>query len=104
MRQTKREELTIQQYLSGCHCKSIFFSSGGCLLALTKEQEGSALIFPSGYNKVNIRNHYNIIRHYDTETDELIEVQIRQPVDEYNFNPICYMMYPTGTFVSDDGA
>lgn len=98
MRETKREVLTIEQYLKGCNCSCIFFNAGGCTLLMTDSEEQSALIYPSG-TKVGLTNNLTIIRHYDTETDDLIEVEIREPVGEYNYNKVFYMMKPTGVFV-----
>lgn len=98
VRETKREELTIEQYLRGCNCDIITFSAGGYNLLLTKE--GSGLNAANGIQGViKLPNKFKIIRHYDVETDDLIEIEIREPIGDYNYKKIFYMMRPTGTFI-----
>jgi hypothetical protein len=92
---TKKESLTIDQYLKGCNCQTIYFNAGGCTLVLTNlEGEHSKLIqSDSGYEML-LGNDLTINRFYKEKNDKLIEIQIKA-----EYGHLFYMMYPTGTFV-----
>lgn len=99
MRNTKREELTIDQYLRGCNCSVIIFTSGGFNLILTEQGSG---LNPGNTGIEGIKklpNSFKIIRHYDEKTDDLIEVEIREPIGDYNYKKLFYMTKPTGVFI-----
>ena len=98
VRETTREELTIDQYLKGCGCDIITFTAGGYNLLLTRQ--GSGLSATNGIQgSMKLPNHFKIIRFYDKETDDLIEVQVREPIGEYNYKELFYLMRPTGAFI-----
>ena len=98
MIETKRESTTIQEYLRGCNCSVISFKAGGYMFIMTDSEEQSAIVQQDG-TKLSLTNNLIIIRHYDIETDELIEVEVREPIGEYSYNKAFYMMRPTGMFI-----
>jgi hypothetical protein len=92
----KKESLTIDQYLNGCNCQTIYFNAGGCTLVLTNlEDEHSKLIYPTPDNKEMLLGNDLTITRFSTEkNNKLIEIQIKA-----EYGHLFYMMYPTGTFV-----
>lgn len=95
MQDLKREELTIEQYLKGCHCSEIYFQAGGCTLIMT--EEGSKLIRPDT-TEMLLGNDLKIVRFSRVFDDKLIEVRIKSDV----YGGIFYLMEPTGTFVHEE--
>lgn len=93
-----REELTIEQYLRGCNCSIITFTSGGWYLILTEHGSGLNPGNTSIEGVIQLPNSYKIIRHYDDNSD-LIEIEVRRPIGEYNYKKLFYMTRPTGTFI-----
>ena len=94
-----REETTIEEYLNGCRCSVITFTAGGWNLVLTEQGSGMNPGNTHIEDVIKLPNHYKIIRHYDDITHDLIEVQIREPIGEYNYKELFYLMKPTGTFI-----
>lgn len=99
VRETERIEMTIDEYLKSCHCSTISFSAGGNVLFMTLDE--SAIIYPS-VHKVRIKNDLILIRHFDKETDELIEIQVERKINETKIREkLFYMMYPSGFFMHE---
>jgi hypothetical protein len=96
-----REETTIDGYLKGCSCSVITFTAGGWYLILTEQGSGLNPGNTGIEGVIKLPNHFKIIRHYDDNHD-LIEIQIREPIGEYDFKELFYMMKPTGTFIYKD--
>ena len=94
-----REETTIEEYLRGCNCTIITFTAGGWNLVLTEKGSKLSPSITGIKGVIKLPNSFKIIRHYDNITNDLIEVQIREPLDEYNYKELFYLMKPTGTFI-----
>jgi len=91
---TKNEKMTIEQYLNGCNCQTIYFNAGGCTLVLTDlVGESSKLIYPDK-TEILLGNDLTINRIYEEIDDKLIEVRI-----DAEYGHLFYLMFPTGTFV-----
>lgn len=94
MLETKKDQTTIDEYLRGCNCDTIYFNAGGCTLVLTNlEDESSKLVKPDGL-EILLGNDLTITRFYQVETDRLIEVQIKA-----EYGHLFYLMYPSGVFI-----
>jgi hypothetical protein len=93
-----REETTIEEYLRGCNCSVITFTAGGWNLVLTEQGSGLNPGNTGIEGVMKLPNHFKIIRHSD-DNDKLIEVQIREPLGEYDYKELFYLMRPTGTFI-----
>lgn len=98
MRETNRYEITIADYLKGCKCAVISFEAGGFVLFMT--DENSALLYPN-HEKFPLSNDLYLVRHYEKDTNELIEIEIIKKTETIS-EQIFYMMYPTGTFIHNE--